>query len=117
MSQKGFWTYENKLLLILALSFGFAFFDRNAVSYLAPFIVGDLGINNTQVGLLGSVLALSWALSGLVIGRWSDAAGVRKPFLVAILLVFSACSILSGLATSFYMPLAARRIRFPGIDR
>ena len=96
MSHKGFWTYENGLLLILALSFGFAFFDRNAVSYLAPYLVRDLGINNTQVGLLGSVLALSWAVSALIIGRWSDAVGVRKPFLIGILLIFSACSILSG---------------------
>lgn len=110
MPQRGFWTYENKLLLMLALSFGFAFFDRNAVSYLAPFIVKDLGINNTQVGLLSSVLALSWAVSGLIIGRWSDALGVRKPFLVGILLIFSACSVLSGLAKSFLTLLVARLI-------
>jgi MFS family permease len=110
MSQKGFRSYENGLLLILALSFGFAFFDRNAVSYLAQYIVRDLKINNTQVGMLGSALSLSWAVSALVIGRWSDAVGVRKPFLVGILLVFSACSVLSGLATSFPMLLAARLI-------
>jgi len=104
------WTYENKLLILLAVSFGFAFFDRNAVNYLAPYIVDELGLNNTQVGLLSSVLALSWAVSAYVIGRWSDAAGVRKPFLVAILFVFSGCSILSGLANSFYVLLAARLI-------
>lgn len=104
------WTYENGLLILLALSFGFAFFDRNAVNYLAPYIVQELGLTNTQVGLLGSVLSLSWALAAYVIGRWSDAVGVRKPFLVVILLVFSACSILSGLATSFAMLLAARLI-------
>jgi len=110
MSHKGFWTYENRLLILLAVSFGFAFFDRNAINYLAPYIVRELKLNNTQVGLLSSALALSWALSAYVIGRWSDAAGVRKPFLIAFLLVFSACSILSGLANSFYMLLAARLI-------
>jgi MFS family permease len=104
------WTYENRLLILLAVSFGFAFFDRNAVNYLAPYIVRELGLTNTQVGLLSSVLALSWAVSAYVIGRWSDAAGVRKPFLIAILFVFSGCSILSGLANSFYMLLAARLI-------
>jgi MFS family permease len=107
---KRFWTYENGLLLLLAVSFGFAFFDRNAVNYLAPFIVRELGLTNTQVGLLGSVLSLSWALSGYAIGRWSDAAGVRKPFLVVILLTFSACSLLSGLAPSFSLLLAARLV-------
>ena len=107
---KRFWTYENGLLIILAVSFGFAFFDRNAISYLSPYIVRDLRINNTQVGMLGSALSLSWAFSAVVIGRWSDAAGVRKPFLVVILLVFSFCSILSGLSTNFYMLLASRLI-------
>jgi len=110
MPLKNVKTYENGLLLILALSFGFAFFDRNAVSYLAPYLVKDLGLSNTQVGMLGSALALSWAVSALVIGRWSDAAGVRKPFLIGMLLVFSACSVLSGLATSFSMLLASRLI-------
>jgi MFS transporter, ACS family, hexuronate transporter len=110
MSQKGLWTYENGLMLILGLSFGFAFFDRNAVSLLAPYIVRDLRINNTQVGMLSSALSLSWAVSAFVIGRWSDAAGVRKPFLIGILLVFSFCSILSGLATSFPLLLASRLI-------
>ncbi len=110
MSHKGFWTYENGLLILLALSFGFAFFDRNAVNYLAPYIVRELGLTNTQVGLLGSVLSLSWAVAAYVIGRWSDAVGIRKPFLVVILLIFSVCSILSGLATSFPMLLAARLV-------
>jgi MFS family permease len=110
MPQRVFWKYENGLLILLAVSFGFAFFDRNAINYLAPYIVRELGLNNSQVGLLSSVLSLSWALSAYLIGRWSDAAGVRKPFLVGILLVFSACSILSGLATSFYMLLTARLI-------
>jgi MFS family permease len=110
MSQKGFWTYENRLLLILALSFGFAFFDRNAVSYLSTYIVDDLKINNAQVGLLGAALSLSWALSAVIVGRWSDVLGVRKPFLVVILIIFSVCSILSGLATSFSVLLASRLI-------
>jgi len=110
MTRKGLWKYENGLLLMLGMSFGFAFFDRNAVNYLAPYIVDDLKINYTQVGTLGSVLALSWAISGLVISKWSDSVGVRKPFLIGILLVFSACSILSGLATSYPMLLLARLI-------
>ncbi len=110
MSRKGFWTYENGLVLILAVSFGFAFFDRNAVSYLSTFIVDDLKINNAQVGLLGAVLSFSWAISAVAVARWSDTLGKRKPFLIALLLIFSACSILSGLATSFHTLLASRLI-------
>jgi MFS transporter, ACS family, hexuronate transporter len=110
MPKKGLWTYENGLLFILAVSFGFAFFDRNAVNYLSPYIVDDLQINDTQVGMLGMALSLGWAFSAVVVSRWSDSLGVRKPFLVVILVIFSACSILSGLANSFYMLLASRLI-------
>jgi len=42
-----------------------------------------------------------WALGAYVIARWSDSKGSRKPFLLAFLVIFSACSILSGLAPSF----------------
>ncbi len=103
-------SYENRLLLILALSFGFAFYDRNAVGFLAQYIVRDLQLSNTQLGMLGSILSLSWAVSAFVVGRWSDVAGVRKPFLIASLIVFSICSFLSGMSTSFYTLLASRLI-------
>ena len=108
MARRGWFTYENGLLLLLGLTFGLAFFDRNAVMFLTPYIVKDLGLNNTQVGMLGSGLALTWAISAYVLGAWSDKLGVRKPFLIGIVLIFSVCSILSGLANSFGMLLAAR---------
>lgn len=101
-------SYENGLLLLLGLTFGFVFFDRNAASYLAPFIAPDLELNNTQIGLLGSALSLTWAISAYVFGAWSDRIGVRKPFLLASVLSFSLCSFLSGIASSFGVLLASR---------
>ena len=101
-------TYENGLLLMLGSSYGFAFFDRQAISYLSPFIVPDLHLSNTQVGALASGLSLAWALSAYAVGAWSDASGVRKPFLLAAIAIFSLCSVLSGLAASFAILLAAR---------
>ena len=101
-------TYENGLLLLLGFSFGVAFFDRNAATILSPFIRDDLQLNNTQVGLLGSGLALSWAIGAFLIARWSDAVGARKPFLVAFLIIFSCCSFVSGLAPTFEILLASR---------
>jgi predicted MFS family arabinose efflux permease len=102
--------YENLLLVLLGLSFGFAFFDRNSASVLIPYMAKDLALSNTQSALINSVLSLMWALGAYVIARWSDAKGSRKPFLLAFLVIFSACSILSGLAQSFPVLLAARAI-------
>jgi predicted MFS family arabinose efflux permease len=102
--------YENALLLMLGVSFGFAFFDRNSASVLIPYMAKDLGLSNTQSALVNSVLSIMWALGAYVISRWSDTRGSRKPFLLAFLLIFSACSILSGLAPSFPVLLIARAI-------
>ncbi len=102
--------YENGLLLILGVSFGFAFFDRNAASVLTPYIAKDLKLNNIQIGLINSALSIMWALGAYVIARWSDSKGSRKPFLLAFLLIFSACSFLSGFSTSYPMLLLSRMI-------
>ena len=104
----GLFSYENGLLLLLGLTFGFLFFDRNAASYLAPFIARDLALNNTQIGLLGSALSVTWALSAYFFGAWSDRIGVRKPFLLVSVVSFSLCSFLSGIAQSFGVLLASR---------
>ena len=109
-SRHPIFNYENGLLLLLGISWGFAFFDRNSASVLIPYMAKDLGLNNTQSALINSVLSVMWALGAYVIARWSDARGSRKPFLVAFLVIFSACSILSGLAPSFPILLLARGI-------
>lgn len=102
------WRYETRMMVVLGLTFGFVFFDRNAMSYLAPFVAADLHLSNTQIGMLSSALSLTWAISGYAIGALSDATGRRKSILVAAVIVFSLCSIGSGLATSFAILLASR---------
>ncbi|QHT65466.1 MFS transporter [Rhodocytophaga rosea] len=103
-------SYENKLLLLLSFTFGFVLFDRMALNFLVPFFDKELGLNNTQIGLLASLLALAWAISGYVIGTLSDATGKRIKYLVISVVIFSLCSFISGLAASFAFLLVARII-------
>lgn len=102
--------YEFWVVLLLGLAYGFAFYDRQMMSFLSPFVIPEFHLNNTQVGALGSALSLTWAIGAYVFGRWSDKAGARKPFLLGAMLVFSACSVLSGLATGFWSLLASRML-------
>lgn len=110
MSSTGFLRYENRLIVILTLTFGVVFFDRNAMAYLAPFVAPDLGLTNTQIGMLASALSLTWAVSAFGIGALSDATGRRKSILIAAIVVFSLSSVLSGLAGSFLVLLASRML-------
>jgi MFS family permease len=100
--------YEFIVLLLLGLSFGFAYFDRMAMTFLAPFVIKDLSLNNTEVGALGAGLSATWALGAYFVGRWSDSIGRRKPFLLAALVIFSFCSVMSGLAWNFGTLFATR---------
>lgn len=101
-------TYQLVLVGLLSLTFGIVFFDRNALGFLMPFIQPDLGLNNTQVGLLAAALAASWAISGVLVSYLSDRLGSRKRVLVVATLVFASASALSGMATSFAMLFGAR---------
>ncbi|MGA8134086.1 MULTISPECIES: MFS transporter [unclassified Pseudomonas] len=102
--------YENTLLCVLFVTFGFVFFDRLALAFLFPFMAKELQLSNSHLGMLSSVLALAWALSGALVGAWSDRRGVRKPLLVIAVILFSLCSALSGLVTGFLSLLLFRGI-------
>jgi ACS family hexuronate transporter-like MFS transporter len=102
--------YQIALTALLSLNFGFVLFDRNASSFLMPFIQPDLGLTNTQVGLLSGALSLTWALAAFGIGAVSDRTGSRKGLLVLATLAFSVCSVASGLVSTFAMLLATRML-------
>jgi MFS family permease len=93
---------------LLSLSFGFVLFDRNALSFLMPFVQPELGLNNTQVGILSGGLSLTWAIAAFGVGVVADRFGSRKKLLVLSTVVFALCSFGSGLATSFALMLATR---------
>lgn len=108
--KSGWMSYENKLLLILFFTFGIVFFDRLALSFLFPFVSKELDLNNAQLGMLSSILALAWAASGAFFGAYTDRKGNRKTVLILSVLMFSLCSALSGLVGGFVGLLLLRAL-------
>jgi len=100
--------YQIMLVTLLSVNFGIVFFDRNSLNFLMPFVQPDLGVSNTQVGILASALSFTWALAAFGIGLVSDKTGSRKGLLILATLAFSVCSFVSGIAGSFAMMLGAR---------
>jgi MFS family permease len=93
--------YETRLIWVLTATFGFLFLDRNAASFLMPFIADDLHFNNQEVGLVASALSFTWAVGAFLGGAYSDRTGNRKTLLLVTVVAFSLCSFASGLAVSF----------------
>jgi len=106
MKRRG--SYETGMIFLLSIAFGVVFFDRNATSYLGPYLVSDLGLSNTQLGGISSGFSAAWAIAGLLGGRLSDALGKRKPLLLVMFVIFSLCSFMTGLAGSFAVLLLSR---------
>ena len=92
---------------IVWLLYFFDFVARFGVNPLYPLIQKDFGLSDPQVGLLGSVVLFGMAILVLPLSyladRWS-----RSKLVSLMALVWSACSILSGLARSFPVLLLAR---------
>ena len=86
--------YETRLIWVLTITFGFVFFDRNAASFLMPFIANDLHFNNSQVGLVASALSFTWAVAAFAGGAYSDRTGNRKTFLLITVVAFSLLSLI-----------------------
>lgn len=108
MKNKKFWTYENKLVILFFFTVGFVFFDRLAMNYLFPMISVDLGLNYTQLGLLGAGLALTWSVAGPIGGMISDKIQNKKAMLAILVLLFSVISLMHGLAQTFAMLFVLR---------
>lgn len=103
-----FWNYENKLTGIFFFVIGIVFFDRLVINFLMPFIQEDLGLNNSDIGLLAAAVSLTWALGSIVGGRLSDKVRSKRIYLVILIITFSVASFTQGLVATFGMLLSLR---------
>lgn len=106
--KRRFFTYENGIVLLMALTFGCLFFDRLALNFLMPYVAKDLQLNNTQIGLLAGGLSMAWAFSSFFTTAWAETHNKKKRVFIVAVFTFCICSFWSGFATSFVTLLLAR---------
>ena len=93
--------YRSMALILLTLVYGFNFIDRQIVGILAPFIQKDLGLTNTELGLLiGLAFAVFYTLVAIPIAWLADRFN-RVNILSIALATWSGFTALTGLATNF----------------
>ncbi|MDP4639970.1 MAG: MFS transporter [Pseudomonadales bacterium] len=95
-------------LSVLVVVYTFNFIDRQILSILMEPIKADLGLSDTQLGLLtGFAFALFYATLGIPIARLAD-KGNRRNLIAGALTIWSAMTAMSGLAQNFWHLLIAR---------
>lgn len=93
--------YRSMVLVLLTIVYGFNFIDRQIVGILAPFIQKDLGLTNTELGLLiGLAFAVFYTLVAIPIAWLADRYN-RVNILSIALAVWSGFTALTGLAGNF----------------
>lgn len=102
--------YENKMLLVLCFISAYVWIDRNCLSFLATWITQELGMTNTQLGLIFTMFSIMWALSGYLGSYWSDRKPIKKKILMFSVLGFACLSFLTGIVQSFIMLLLVRML-------
>ena len=93
--------YRSLVLILLTLVYTFNFVDRQIIGILSPFIQADLGLSNSQLGLLkGFLFALFYTVIGIPIAWLADRYN-RVNIVSASLAVWSGFTALTGMAGSF----------------
>lgn len=109
-TDRGFDRSTRVMLVTLLVVYVFNFLDRQIVNILAEPIRKDLGLSDTQIGLMtGLAFALFYTVLGLPIARYADRPSTERGRLIgAALAIWSVMTALCGLAQNFTQLLLAR---------
>jgi predicted MFS family arabinose efflux permease len=100
--------YRMVVLAMLVLVYTFNFIDRQIVGILAVPIKADLGLTDTQLGLMGGLaFALFYTLLGIPIAMFADRSN-RTAIMTVALVFWSAMTAVCGLAQNFWQLFLAR---------
>ncbi|RMB13075.1 spinster family MFS transporter [Eilatimonas milleporae] len=95
-------------LFILTIVYAFNFIDRQILVVMQELIKTDLGLNDTQLGMLsGLAFALFYTVIGIPVAWMSDRTN-RRDIIALALAIWSGMTALSGLVQSFWQLAAAR---------
>ncbi len=100
--------YKRFVLVMLTMVYAFNFIDRQILVILQEPIKADMGLSDTQLGLLsGFSFALIYVTAGIPIAYWAD-RGNRRNIVSLSLAVWSGMTALSGFVQTYAQLLAAR---------
>lgn len=93
--------------IILYCLFAFDFIARVGINAIFPVIQGDLGLSDTEVGMMGSVVLLGMGVLVLPVSFLGEKYSTKKAISLSAF-VWSVGTLLSGMASNFSLLLASR---------
>ena len=101
-------TYQNTIAVLFALTWGLVLLDRNAISFLFPILMKEFNLNNAQTGQIVMVTGFGFVISSIFLTSLADKSGLKKLWLVPVIILSGIFSGATAVATSLTMMLVVR---------
>lgn len=90
-----------RILYSMFIGYAFYYFTRKSFTFAMPGLIQDLGFDKSQLGILGSILSITYGISKFASGVIGDRVNPR--YMMAIgLMMTGVCNICFGLSSSIF---------------
>ena len=90
-----------RILYSMFIGYAFYYFTRKSFTFAMPGLIQDLGFDKTQLGILGSILSISYGISKFGSGIIGDRTNPRYMMALGLILT-GVCNICFGLSSSIF---------------
>jgi MFS transporter, ACS family, hexuronate transporter len=101
-------TYQNSIAVLFSLTWGLVLLDRNAISFLFPILMKEFNLNNAQTGQIVMVTGFGFVISSIFITSLADKSGLKKLWLVPVIILSGIFSGATAVASSLTVMLIVR---------
>jgi OPA family sugar phosphate sensor protein UhpC-like MFS transporter len=94
--------WRMRIFYSMFIGYAFYYFTRKSFTFAMPALMVDLGIDKSQLGILGSILYITYGISKFTSGIFADRSNPRYFMAIGLILtgVFNICF---GLSSSLYL--------------
>ncbi len=100
--EKSYKYWRIRIFYGMYIGYVFYYFSRKSLTFAMPSLMHDLGLEKTDIGILATLMAVTYGLSKFLSGVLSDRANPRY-FMAIGLIVTGATNIFFGMASSVFM--------------
>lgn len=94
--------WRQRIFYSMLIGYALFYFTRRSFTFAMPGLITDLGFDKSQLGILGSVLSISYGMSKFISGILADQSNPRY-FMALGLFLTGICNICFGLSSSLWM--------------
>jgi OPA family sugar phosphate sensor protein UhpC-like MFS transporter len=99
--KKDYKYWRIRILYSMFIGYAFYYFTRKSFTFAMPGLIQDLGFDKSQLGILGSILSITYGVSKFASGVVGDRTNPRYMMAIGLILT-GVCNICFGLSSSIF---------------